>query len=95
MPNLKLINPYRFSDVLQLGFAEIVDREIKSRFHLPIGIFRNTYGSRLSDALQSRSDIDTITHQVAIAFLDNVAEMNTDAKFNAALWRHTGIALDH
>jgi hypothetical protein len=39
MPNLKLINSYRLSDVLQLGLTEIADREIKPRFHLPVGIF--------------------------------------------------------
>src|SRR5262245_49268966 len=42
-----------------------------------------------------RRDVDAVTHQVAIAFLDNVAEMNADTKFDAPLRRQTGFALDH
>jgi hypothetical protein len=36
-----------------------------------------------------------IAHQVAVAFLDNIAEMNADAKLDTALGRQTSVALDH
>ena len=54
-----------------------------------------TYSSGLSDAFQSRRDIDAVTHQIAIAFLDNVTKkMNANAKFNAPLWRQASVTLD-
>jgi hypothetical protein len=36
-----------------------------------------------------------ITHQVTVALLDNVAEMNSDTKIDAPLRRQTRIAFDH
>jgi hypothetical protein len=86
---------YRLSDVLQLGLTKITDRKIEPRFHLPVGVLRKTYRSGLSDAFQPGGDIDTVTHQVAITFLDNVAEMNADAKFDTPLGWQTGVTLDH
>src|SRR5215469_2126555 len=91
---LKRINTHRLGDVLESGLAKIADRKIEPRFHLPEGILRKTDGSRLSNALQARRNIDAVAHQVAVAFLDNIAEMNADAKFDAPLWRQAGIALD-
>jgi hypothetical protein len=44
---------------------------------------------------QSRGDIDAVAHQVTVAFLNHVAEMDADAKLNAALRRQAGVALDH
>jgi hypothetical protein len=40
-------------------------------------------------------DIHTVAHQVAVALLDDVAEVNADAKFDAALGRQPPVALDH
>ena len=44
---------------------------------------------------QPRGDIDAVAHQVAVALLDDVAEMNADAKLDAPVGRHAGVALDH
>ena len=44
---------------------------------------------------QSRSDIDAIAHQVAIAFLDHITKMDVDTELDAALRRKTRVALDH
>src|SRR5262249_49368268 len=60
-----------------------------------VGIFGQADGSWLRDALQTSSDIDAIAHQVAIRFLDDVADVNTDAQLNSTLCRQTGIAFDH
>ena len=65
--------------------AEIADRQIEPRFHLPIGVLGQTDRAGLGDALQSRGDIDAVAHQVAVALLDDVAQMNADAEFDAAL----------
>ena len=42
-----------------------------------------------------RGDIDAVAHQVAVALLDHVAEMDADAKFDALVGRDLGVALDH
>ena len=44
---------------------------------------------------EPRGDVDAVAHQIAVALLDDVAEMNADAKLDAALGRHAGVALDH
>ena len=44
---------------------------------------------------EPRGDIDAVAHQVAVALLDHVAEMNADAELDAAIRRHAGVALDH
>ena len=44
---------------------------------------------------RSRGDIDAVAHQIAVAFLDNVAKMNADAKFDATFGRQARVAFDH
>ena len=65
------------------------------RLHLTIGVLGQTDRAGLGDALQPRGDIDAVAHQIAVALLDDVAEMNADAKFDALVRRHAGVALDH
>ena len=62
---------------------------------MPIGVFRKTDRARFADALQPRGDVDAIAHEVAVALLDDVAEMNADAKFDPALRRQARVAFDH
>ena len=93
--DLQRIDPHRLGDVLELGLAEIADRQIEPRLHLSIGVLRKTDCAGLGDAFQSRGDIDAVAHQIAVALLDHVAEMDADAEFDAPLGRHAGIALDH
>ena len=93
--DLQRVNPDRLGDVLELGFAEIADCEIEPRSHLTIGVFRKTDGARLGNPFQSRGDIDPVAHQVSIALLDHIAEMDADAELDAALGRKAGVALDH
>ena len=63
--------------------------------HLAIGVLRETDAARISDAFKARGDIDAVAHQVAVALLDHVAEMDADAELDAALGRQASIALDH
>ena len=93
--DLQRIDPDRLGDVLELGQAEIGDREIEPALHLTIGVLGETDRAGLADALQSRGDVDAVAHQVAVALLDDVAEMNADAKFDAAVGRDTRVALNH
>ena len=75
--------------------AEIADLEIESRLDLPEGVVGDANPSGLGDPLQARGDIDAVAHQVAVAFLDHVAEMDADPKFDALVRRDPSVALDH
>ena len=61
---------------------------------LAVGVLRETDRAGLGDALEPRGDVDAVAHQVAVAFLDDVAEMNADAELDAAFGRQAGVALD-
>ena len=44
---------------------------------------------------EARGDIDAVAHEVAVALLDHVAEMDADPKFDALVGRDPSVALDH
>ena len=92
--DFKRIDPDRFGNVLELGRTEIGDSEVEPCLHLPIGVLGKTDGAGLGDAFQTRRDVDAIAHQIAIALLDDVPEMNADAELDAALGRQAGVAFD-
>ena len=62
--------------------------------HLLVRRPRQTNPARLAHALEPRGDIDAVAHQVAVALLDDVAQMNADAELDAALRRQAGVAFD-
>jgi hypothetical protein len=62
---------------------------------LPIGVLRQTNGTGLGHTFQSRGDVDTVAHQIAVALLDHIAQMDTDAKLDAPLGRKASVAFDH
>ena len=86
--------PDRPFDVLELGRPEIGDRHIEPVARLPVGVLGETDRAGRGDPLQPRGDIDAVAHQIAVGLLDHVAEMNADAKVDAAFGRKTGIAFD-
>jgi hypothetical protein len=47
------------------------------------------------NAFQSCGDIDTVAHQIAVALLDHVAEMDADPELDAPFRRQARISLDH
>jgi hypothetical protein len=47
------------------------------------------------NAFQSRGNVDPVAHQIAITLFDHITKMNANAELDAALWRHSGITLDH
>jgi hypothetical protein len=89
------VDPDRLGDVLEWDRAEIGDCEIEPTLHLTIGVLGETDAARFADALQPRGDINAIAHQIAVALFDDVAQMNAEAKEDAPVLRHFGIALDH
>jgi hypothetical protein len=89
------IDPDRFGEFLELGRAESGCREIEPRLHLAVGVFRQADRPGLRDAFQSRSDIDAVAHQVAVAFLDHVAEMDADPELDPPVGRQAGVTPEH
>jgi hypothetical protein len=83
LTDFKRIDPDRIGDVLELDRAEIADGEIEPALHLTIGVLGKTDPARLAHALQPRGDVDAIAHQVAVGLLDDITEVNADAKFDA------------
>jgi hypothetical protein len=93
--NLKRIGPDRLGDILELPGAEIADHDVEPGLDLPIGLFGEADRAGLRDSLQSRGDIDAVTHNVAVALLDDVADMNADPEIDTAILRDARVALDH
>ena len=94
LADVERIDPDRFRDVLELCRAEIGDSDVESPFDLPVGLLGQADRAGLGDALQPRGDIDAVAHQVAVGLLDDVAEMNADAKLDPPLGWHARVALD-
>ena len=92
--DLDRIDPDRLGDVLEFGRTEIRRRQVEPPFHLPVGLLRKTNRAGLRHAFNSGGDVDRIAHQVAIVLLDDVADMHADAKLDAPVLRHAGVALD-
>jgi hypothetical protein len=49
----------------------------------------------LGYGLEPSGDVDAVAHQVAVALLDDIAEMHANAKLDPAFGRQVGVALDH
>ena len=78
-----------------MGRAEIGHGEIEPALDLSVGVFGQTDRARRGDAFQSRGDVDAVAHQIAVALLDDVAEMDADPEDDAAVLGHAGVAFDH
>ena len=92
---MQRIDPDRPFDVLELGRAEVGDRHVEPAAHLAVGVLGEADRAGIGDPFEARGDVDAVAHQIAVALLDDVAEMNADAKLDAALGRQAGVALDH
>ena len=89
------IDPHRLGDVLQPDRPEIGDREVEPLLDLTVGVFGQAERARNRDALDPRGDIDAVAHKVAVALLDDVAEMDSDPEFDAPVRRKASVALGH
>jgi hypothetical protein len=43
---------------------------------LAVGVLGKTDRPGLGDPLETRSDVDAVAHEIAVALLDDIAEMN-------------------
>jgi hypothetical protein len=79
-------------NVLQARYAGVDG----PRVYLALGLAPRVLGdgdaAGLADAFDASGDIDPVAHQVAVGFLDDVAEVDADAQFDAALRRGVGVA---
>ncbi len=71
------------------------DREFEPRPNLPVGVLGQADSAGRTNAFQPRGDVDAVAHEVAVALLDDVADMDADAKHDAPVLGHAGVALDH
>ena len=76
-------------------FLSSFSREASGDTHLAVGVLGKTDTARISNAFKARGNVDAVAHQVAIALLDHVAQMDADAELDATLRRKTRVALDH
>jgi hypothetical protein len=63
--------------------------------NLAVSILRNTNSAQFGDAFEPSCNVHAVAHQVAVALLHDISEVDADAKLDAAFGRQTGIALDH
>src|SRR3984957_1624320 len=91
--NLERIDPDWLDDILEFSLAKVADHEIETTFDLSVSVLRQADRSGLRDSLETRGDIDAVTHQVSVALFDHVSEMNDNAEVDAALGRQAGVAL--
>ena len=89
------VGAHRPFDVLQRLLAEIGEAILHPVAHLSVGILRDADPAGLTDAFEPRGDVDAVAHQVAVALLDHVAEVDADPELDAAIRRHAGIAFAH
>jgi hypothetical protein len=88
------IDAHRPCDVLERLLAEIDECLLQAVARLFVGRAGQDNPGWLRNALQPRSDIDAIAHQIAVSLLDDVSEMNADADFDASLGWQTSVAFD-
>ena len=62
---------------------------------MTIGVLGKADTAWIRNTFQSCGNVDTVAHQIAVALLDNIAEMDADAKLDAALERQASVALEH
>ena len=95
LTSLNGISPHRPRDVLQLLVAEIGKVRRYLVAHLAIGVFGQADSTGLGDPLQSRRDIDAVTHQIAVRLNNHVAKMDADPEVDPPVFTELGIALGH
>ena len=89
------LNPPRahwFGNVLEGLRPKVVAGDLDLAPDLPIGVIRHANAARLGNAFQPRGDIDAVTEDVVV-IKNDVTDMDTDAKFDPLILRHSGVLL--
>ena len=61
----------------------------------PIRVLGQTDRAGRSSPLETSGDINPVAHEVTVALLNDVAEMNADPEFDPLFGRQAGVTLDH
>ena len=69
--------------------------KLSPRSDPPIGVFRQADRPGQRDPFEARRDIETVAREVAVALLNDIAEMDADPKFDALVGRDLSVAFDH
>ena len=93
--DVQRIDSHRLEDVLEPGRPEIGHRQIEPPPDLAISVLGKTDRAWRGDAFQSRGDVDAVAHEIAVALLDDVAQMNADPELDALIRRDARVAFDH
>ena len=48
----------------------------------------------IGDGFESRASVDVVARKIAVALLDKVPQVHADPELDAAIARHTSVALD-
>jgi hypothetical protein len=86
---------HRTGDILELLLAEIDEGFAQTVARQTPGVLREHDAARFADRLKAGGDIDAVAHEVAVAFLDHVAEMDADPELNPPVGRQAGVATAH
>jgi hypothetical protein len=89
------VGVHRLGDVLEGLRAEIGDLKFEPRLHLSVGILGQANPARLADAFEPRRNVHPVTHQIAVALLHNVAEVDADTELDAPFGRQACVPLNH
>ncbi len=92
--DVKRIDPDPLGDVLKPVRAEIGHGEIEPPLHLTVGVLGETDRPGGADTFEPRGNVDAVAHQIAVGLLDDIAKVDADSEFDAALGRHAGVAFD-
>ncbi len=84
----------RARDVLHCLLAEIGKSYRKLVPNLLVCRPRNAYAAGLAKCLQTRRDIDAVAKNI-VAVDDNVADVDSDSKYDFLFRENTGVALSH
>ena len=84
----------RSSDIFDLLFSQILEREGYSVADLIANGARDADSAGFGERFQARSDIDTVAENVAV-FDDHIAEVDSNTELEASLIGYIGIALGH
>src|SRR5581483_3396068 len=93
-PNLEPPRPHRLLDVLERLETEVIASDLGLAPDLAIGVVRNANTTRCCNAFKAGSNVDTVAEDVVVID-DDVADMDTNAKFDALILRHGDILIDH
>ena len=87
------VGAHRPRDVLQALLPQVDEGHVQFVANLLVSRRRKTDGARLANSLEPRSDVDPVAHQIAVALLDDVAQVNADASLDTLAGGQAGVAL--